>query len=225
MSDSNIFLSSLLERQLHDAAVRARAREATLSRQELHHKARELLDQLTGIENHPDYQNEIPAHAAGHLPERLTRARQATAFVNGSSTNPFSGLTYHQLSLIVYDEGGVFTLNERRAAWSEAYAQDQAWRQHIVRQACLNYHQPQWQIRFFTDVLKNYRSLPAIEKAQYPRHYERELQCHLLPSRDRGHLFDCSSLLDYPSLLEMLLTIKQNNARREMTSSTVHQAP
>ncbi|NKI75381.1 hypothetical protein Dpoa2040_002671 [Dickeya sp. CFBP 2040] len=224
MPDVNIFLSSLLERQLHDAAVRSRAREATMSRQELQQKARALLDQLTSIEDGDSAQGDTGQPTAD-VRERLARVRQATAFANGIGTNPFNGLTYQQLSLIVYDDSGVFTLNERRAAWSEAYAQDQAWRQHIVTQARLNYGQPQWQIRFFTEVLKNYRSLPAIEKAQYPRHYERELQCHILPNRDKAYPLDFSSLVDYPSLLEMLLTIRQGNPRQETSSPTVNPAP
>ncbi|RNM04819.1 hypothetical protein [Dickeya undicola] len=222
MPDINIFCSSLLERQLHDAARRARAREVALSRQELHQKARALLDQLTGINSDRRYQGDHSSTLADGTPERLARARQASAFVNNNGGNPFNGLTYQQLSLIVYDESGVFTLNERRAAWSEAYAQDQAWRQHIVTQARLNYCHPQWQIRFFTEVLKNYRALSAIEKAQYPRYYERELQCHLLPHRDGTHPFDFSGLADCPSLLEMLLAIRQDSSRREVSSATVN---
>lgn len=224
MSYSNIFLSSLLERQLHDAALRAKARENALSRRELHCKARALLDQLTGIEHHTAHQDALSDPQTGQPPEQLARSCQATAFINGTSKNPFCGLDYQQLSLIVYDEGSVFTLNERRAAWSEAYAQDKAWRQRIVKQACQHYHQPQWQIRFFTEVLRNYRALPAIEKAQYPRHYERELQCHILPRRDREET-DFSSLLDYPSLLEMLLTIRQNGSKQESVTPDVHQTP
>ncbi|QWT42145.1 hypothetical protein [Dickeya dadantii] len=224
MPDINIFFSSLLERQLHDAAGRASARAAALSRQELHQKARTLLDQLTGLDN-DSYQDDRGGQPADDTPERLARARQASDFVNGHAANPFNGLAYHQLSLIVYDESGVFTLNERRAAWSEAYAQDQAWRQHVVTQARLNSRHPQWQIRFFTEVLKNYRALSAIEKAQYPRHYERELQCHLLPNRDGAHPFDFSGLADYPSLLEMLLAIRQDSPRQEMASTTVNPAP
>ncbi|TYL41837.1 MULTISPECIES: hypothetical protein [Dickeya] len=225
MPDSNIFLSSLLERQLHAAAGRACAREAAMSRQELYQKARALLDQLTGIEDDDSYQHDHTELPADDVRERLARTRQAAAFVNGAGTNPFSGLTYHQLSLIVYDDSGEFTLNERRAAWSEAYTQDQAWRRHIVTQARLNYGHPHWQIHFFTAVLKNYRSLPAIEKAQYPRHYERELQCHILPSGDRAHPLDFSGLFNYPSLLEMLLAIRQDGARQETFSPEVNPIP
>ncbi|MCO7263558.1 hypothetical protein [Dickeya zeae] len=225
MPDINIFLSSLLERQLHDAAERSRIREATMSRQQLHQKARALLDQLTGIEDDERAQRDRTTLPAGDIRERLARARQASAFVNGTGANPFSGLTYHQLSLIIYDDSGEFTLNERRAAWSEAYTQDQTWRQHIVTQACLNYCHPHWQIQFFTAVLKNYRSLPAIEKAQYPRHYERQLQCHILPSGDRAHPLDFSALFDYPSLLEMLLAIRQGAARLETLTPTEDPIP
>ncbi|MZI89912.1 hypothetical protein F6X50_12500 [Dickeya dianthicola] len=224
MPDINIFVSSLLERQLQDAAGRASTRAAALSRQELHQKARELLDQLTGIDNE-NYQDGRAGHPADEVPECLARARQASYFVNSLGANPFNGLIYHQLSLIVYDESDVFTLNERRAAWSEAYGQDQAWRQHVVTQARLNYRQPQWQIRFFSEVLKNYRALSAIEKAQYPRHYERELQCHLLPNRDGVSPFDFSGLADYPSLLEMLLAIRQDSPRREMAQTTANPVP
>ncbi|GAB7202298.1 hypothetical protein OS31_12200 [Dickeya oryzae] len=67
--------------------------------------------------------------------------------------------------------------------------------------------------------------MPAIEKAQYPRHYERQLQCHILPSGDRAHPLDFSALFDYPSLLEMLLAIRQGAARREIVSPTENPIP
>ncbi len=52
-------------------------------------------------------------------PELLARARQATGFIGGVDSNPFKGLARDQLSLIARDEGGPFTVNERRAAWEE----------------------------------------------------------------------------------------------------------
>ncbi len=52
-------------------------------------------------------------------PELLARARQATGFISGADSNPFKGLARDQLSLIARDEGGAFTINERRAAWEE----------------------------------------------------------------------------------------------------------
>ncbi|NUA43702.1 hypothetical protein HAT93_01356 [Dickeya solani] len=73
MPDINIFFSSLLERQLHDAAGRASARAAALSRQELHQKARALLDQLTGIDN-DSYQDDRSGQPADDAPN-VWRAR------------------------------------------------------------------------------------------------------------------------------------------------------
>ncbi|KPY47973.1 Uncharacterized protein ALO49_01461 [Pseudomonas savastanoi pv. retacarpa] len=49
-------------------------------------------------------------------PALLERAMQATSFSNGAGKNPFAGLSQDQLRLIIYDEGGDFTINERNAA-------------------------------------------------------------------------------------------------------------
>lgn len=100
---------SILARQLNDAAVRAEARAE--------HKSDDLLEPIKG--------NTFFANKALHdvqtpttnNPELLERARQATGFVNGSDSNPFKDLTRDQLNLIAHDEGGAFTINERRAAW------------------------------------------------------------------------------------------------------------
>lgn len=103
---------SILARQLNEAATRADAREAGLDRGDL--------DKVTG-EGY--FASKIWRDA--ELPDTnepllLERARQATGFLNGSESNPFKALARDQLSLIVHDDSGSFTLNERRAAWEEA---------------------------------------------------------------------------------------------------------
>ncbi|MFP3449799.1 hypothetical protein SB765_33250, partial [Pseudomonas sp. SIMBA_067] len=45
---------------------------------------------------------------------------------NGVDSNPFKGLVREQLSLIAHDEGGSFTINERRAAWEELQSTQRA---------------------------------------------------------------------------------------------------
>lgn len=100
---------SMLARQLSDAATRAETRVG--------HKSAELLEPITDgkyFANKAQHDAEIPDTTSEEL---LTRARQATGFVNGSDSNPFSGLTRDQLNLIALDDGGPFTINERRAAW------------------------------------------------------------------------------------------------------------
>lgn len=100
---------SILARQLSDAATRAETRVG--------HNSGELLEPITDgkyFANKAQHDAEIPDT---NNEELLKRARQATGFVNGSDCNPFNGLTRDQLNLIVLDDGGPFTINERRAAW------------------------------------------------------------------------------------------------------------
>lgn len=100
---------SILAHQLSDAATRAEARGGV--------KNADMLGPITGdsyFANKAQHDAQIPN---ARTPELLARARQATDFVNGSDSNPFKGLSRDQLELIANDEGGPFTINERRAAW------------------------------------------------------------------------------------------------------------
>ena len=167
---------SSLAQQLSDSANRADAEYAGLSRKELGAKATTLLKKITG----PDYDAnrainnaEVPDSSD---PERLGRAADATKFVNGSGKNPFAGLSRDQLALITYDDSGLYTTNERRAAWEESYDQEYAWRQDVVAKAMAEYNSSGKLTGFFSEVLDHYKTLPAIEQAQYPENYEAKLQ-------------------------------------------------
>jgi hypothetical protein len=111
---------STLARQLSEAAERAAARDAGKTRSQLAALEKSLLDEFGGESYHANRAKanaEVPDTDA---PELLARARQATEFAksNGKSgKNPFAGLSREQLSLIMYDKGDAFTLNERHAAW------------------------------------------------------------------------------------------------------------
>lgn len=167
---------SNLARQLGEAAAHAEARDASLSRKELGQKATAQLDQITGYDyylNQERHDAEVPNTDD---PELLARAKQATSFVNGSGSNPFKGMSRDQLALIAYDDSGSFTVNERRAAWSEAYSQEEAWRQKVVAQAMDEYNRTGKMTNFFKEVLAYYNELPAIEQAQYPDDYASRLQ-------------------------------------------------
>ncbi|WP_273825939.1 hypothetical protein [Pseudomonas asplenii] len=167
---------SPLSRQLSESAARAAARDASLSRKELGAKASELLGQISGdgyFANKAANDAEVPATDD---PELLARARNATDFVNGNGRNPFAGMSQDQLSLIIYDDSGNFTANERRAAWSESSDQEYAWRQKAVASAMAEYNETGKLTKFFTSALEHYKELPAIEQAQYPNSYEAKLQ-------------------------------------------------
>ncbi|WP_296261547.1 MULTISPECIES: hypothetical protein [unclassified Pseudomonas] len=162
---------STLARQLSNAAKRAELRDATIDFKALGQLAGRITDELIGdtySANRAKNHAEVPDTDD---PGLLARARQATAFIKGTDSNPFRGLSREQLALITYDEGGDFTIDERHAAWSEAYAQEQAWARQVVQKASDEYAATGKTLCFFAEVLDHYESLPAIERAQYPQSY------------------------------------------------------
>lgn len=104
-------------------------------------------------------------------------ADAATEFVNSrrASANPFAGLSREQLATIANDESGTFTINERRAAWDQAYKEEEAWREQVVAKAMQEYHQTGKLTNFFKDVLAHFETLPALEQSQYPANYASDL--------------------------------------------------
>ncbi|WKN22502.1 hypothetical protein [Azotobacter vinelandii] len=174
---------STLARQLSEAATRAEVRDASLSRKELGEKAKTILDQVVAdsyTANKAKHDAEVPNT---NDPELLARAKQATTYVNsrtyGSTDkvqSPFAGLSRDQLALIVYDESGSFTVNERHAAYLDLYEQEQVWRRQAIAQADMEYQLTGKQTNFFAEVLKHYESLSPIEQAQYPGDYAARLQ-------------------------------------------------
>jgi len=168
---------SSLSRLLSDAAIRAAARDASTSRNGLAAIARSSLEKFTGehyARNKAAHDAEVPD---SDDPQRLAQARQATDFTNGNGTNPFKGMSREQLALIAYDDSGAFTINERRAAWSEASDQEELWRRAIIAKMNDEYNRTgKVSARTHQAVLDHYKSLPAIEEAQLPTGYDIQLQ-------------------------------------------------
>lgn len=170
---------SALARQLSDAAKRAEARDAALSHKELGEKAESLLSEITGTKYHQRqdaHHAEIPDTNDEQL---LARARQATGYLKGTDSNPFKGLSRDQLALITYDEGGDFTVDERRAAWSQRCQQEQLWRQNVIQAGTAESEATGKETHFYEELLEHYNGLPAIERAQYPISYAMELQMQI----------------------------------------------
>jgi len=168
---------SSLSRLLSDAATRAAARDASTSRDGLAAIARFAVEKLFGehyTRNKAADDAEVPN---SDDPQRLAQARQATDFTNGNGTNPFKGMSREQLALIAYDDSGAFTINERRAAWSEADDQEQMWKRAIIAKMNDEYHRTgKVSARTHQAVLDHYKALPAIEEAQLPTGYDTQLQ-------------------------------------------------
>jgi hypothetical protein len=210
---------STLARQLSGSAARAEERDSALSRSQLADKAKVALDQILGdtySANKVKHDSEVPNTDD---PALLARAKQATAYVNsaaslsGSEKNPFAGLSNEQLTNIIYDDNGTYTVNERRAAYYESYQREEAWREKVCAQAMDEYNGTGKLTNFFKSVLDHYKGLPAIEQAQYPNDYASDLESKI--SRDfnyRTHQAEGNGKAPM-SLIEMLLgkNLKQNN--------------
>lgn len=112
---------SILARQLSDAA----SRDARLRQVDPGHNLSNPLDAISDERYFADKTQHDAEVPDTHVLALLERAKRATAFANGFASNPFKGLTVDQLTLIARDESGVFTVNERRAAWQEIRLNEQ----------------------------------------------------------------------------------------------------
>ncbi|WP_312687510.1 hypothetical protein [Kosakonia sp.] len=172
----NAVVLSSLAQQLSDSASRADTGYAGLNRKALAAKAAARLQEISG----PAWDASRARHDAdvpdSTDPERLARAEAATQFVHQNGKNPFAGLSRDKLALITYDDSGLYTINERRAALKETADQEYAWRKEVVAKAMAEYSRSGKLTDFFSEVLEHYQSLPAIEQAQYPDDYAAKLQ-------------------------------------------------
>lgn len=184
-SEGGPILSSL-SRQLAASAERAEVRDKTLDRRQLGVEARRLRSQITSDD--PVHNSEIPDTDDQDL---LKRARDATDYVTRfhlhgrSLKNPFAELSREQLNLIVHDEHGPYTINERHAAYYEIVGLESKWNKTLwgpadIESAMNDGRTP----GFYTEVLNHYKTLPLIEQADYPEEYETRLLARIKEDSD-----------------------------------------
>lgn len=176
MSDAGNHISSFSQ-ALSDVATRAGERDANTSRYELSKIARATIEKLFGEvyqKNKAIDDAEVPS---SDDPQRLVQAQQATDYTHGKGHNPFKDMPSDQLALIIYDESGTFTTNERRAAYDESYSQHIAWKTAICAKAMDDYHRDRKiSSGLYQEVLDHYRALPPIEESQLLEGYEADFQ-------------------------------------------------
>lgn len=165
------FVSNLAQK-LSQAAARAASRDASYSRESLGLHAEKLLRVITSGNDSRQGDNASVTLGA----EQAERVDQAAQFLNGSGSNPFKGLSRDQLALVVYDESGAFTINERRAALDEARVQEDVWTQKTLAQSQGAMEQPGGLVSILNQTLDHFNSLPAIEQSRYPADYVNTLQ-------------------------------------------------
>lgn len=108
-------------------------------------------------------------------PRRLNQARQATEALYGRAPNPFAGWSRAELSAIVYDESGAYTINERYAAANQRTELDQKFWAPVFQRAL---DSGDWK-PVITAALVFYASLSALEQTAYPDNYAQLLQQYL----------------------------------------------
>lgn len=167
---------STLASRLSKAATATAEATAGLSYTALREKVLENTQTI-----HYPFEGAAKAAAAKEQPEpndavSAKSASAATAFLNGKAPNPFARLSREQLATISNDESGTFTINERRAASTQAHKEEEAWRMQVVAQSSQEYSQTGKLTKFFQSVLDHFNQLPALEQATYPQNYAADLQ-------------------------------------------------
>ncbi|RRV09287.1 hypothetical protein EGJ27_05810 [Pseudomonas sp. v388] len=173
--NSNGATFSTLAIQLNESAARAASRENSHSSKSLGALAKDIIDRIAGrsyYANRQLHDAEVPNTDDATL---LERARQATRFANGTGKNPFAGLSQDDLRLIMYDDSGLYTINERSAAFSENYAQEELWNRAMAQRYVEEYNQTGKSTETLMMILAHYNELPPIEKAQYPTNFAANL--------------------------------------------------
>jgi hypothetical protein len=177
---------STLASQLNESMARAAARDAVMTHAELGkyglNRINEFLTETPKANSHTRAM-EVPDTRD---PELLDRARRASEFVtltlagHGDAKSPFEKLSREQLNVIVYDDSGAFTLNERRAAYHGVQKMDEAWRKTAIPAGILEQARTGKATKFYNEALSYYTSLPTIERAvNYPKDTEALLKARI----------------------------------------------
>lgn len=171
----DVAISSLASRLSHASQISS-DRNAGLGRKELAVKVQANIDKIL----YPlDESHKKAAALEMPLPsnsDSIGSAKAATAYVNDSSElNPFAGLSRDQLSAIANDESGTFTTNERRAAFMQAYNEEQAWRSKVVEAAQRELDETGKLTKFFKAAHEHFMELPLAEQVLYPANYASDL--------------------------------------------------
>jgi hypothetical protein len=158
---------------LSDAAARAAERDASNNRAGLADIARRATQDFFVpyfAKNKEIRDAEVPP---SDDPQRLDQAQQATNFLNKKGVNPFEDLSIEQLTLIIYDDSGDFTHNERRVAWETYSDAHGAWALTVTNKLMDEYHRNgDVSPETIRDVLNYYKSLPPIQESLMLGDYE-----------------------------------------------------
>lgn len=175
---------SILSRQLSESATRSALRDDSLTYRQLGELRKKLIDDFSSeryYSNKARHDSEVPNVDDVEL---RARAVAATEYVNGAALgdktvkNPFAGLQREQLDLIVYDDSGLYTVNERFAASYRSDQLEQVWCKKVSAMIMDEYSRTgnTKTPKILTEMLSHYRTLPRIEQTQFPDGYAADLE-------------------------------------------------
>jgi hypothetical protein len=126
-------------------------------------------------------------------PQRLARAKQATEFCLRRSDiqkNPFLNFPREELTKIIYDDSGTYTVNERSAAHSEQCRQDYNYWNPIIEDAFMSRDYR----KHYRAAIEFYDKLSPIEKSFAPVGYRENVVNWLKKEEERlGKLDDINT--------------------------------
>ena len=176
---------SPLARLLGESMSLMKQRESTLSRGEMASIADSALNAICG----PGYDALKSVHyqqkPSDPDPARQKLAADANAFLEADgknsqhALNPFAGLNRDELDAVASDDSGRYTVNERRAAYLEAYDMEQAWRRQVMAAGQAEREATGSRRHFYEEILNHYQALPPLEQSLYPASYSQKLQAHI----------------------------------------------
>lgn len=135
-------------------------------------------------------------------PVRLRQAEQATESLYGRAANPFAGRSRAELSAIIYDESGAYTVNERYAAANQRAELDHRFWAPVFQRAMTS---GDWR-PVIEAGLAFYASLSPLERTAYPPNYVQLMQQYLaLDSLRPGAPLPPQQQADLVRMLESLV--------------------
>lgn len=184
---------SPLGRALAAAVARADAATKDLGRAELRSLVERTRKTVHNEEWHRDAKKLATELPQGADAGRADIAQKAVKFIERLTTlprppglerdNPFYGLSRAELAAIEYDETGSFTMNERRAASSEAGRQYGEWSVEVCARARDESARTGKTTHFYREILAYFEALPAIEQVALPDGYMDRLRAEVAAGR------------------------------------------
>jgi hypothetical protein len=138
----------------------------------------------------------------GSDPDRIDLAKRAVAYnasirssPPGQAPNPFAGVDREQLTSIIYDDSGTYTVSERYAAWGEQQRQDYISLSNLFARTTNGGDNR----LVYKGLLDHFDALSPIERSIYPGDYRDKLVQFLQTQEAQYGTLDASASNDSAS--------------------------